>query len=210
MTEAFGGYVCTSAAIDAAIAKRSMLSHPFYQAWEEGTLTKDALRAYSRQYFHHVETFPRAVSAVHSKCPDRDGRRMLADNLAEEEGLGEGGLVLFAADCKLEGLPGADRHDLHAWVGVEHGRIVGRAPARAAASKKGWPKPPRYRPNDRNRQKAARYCSFPTNPNLEIPLRFTATSGSTGQRKTKAMKTSSHVFVPPSAKNYQLQNLQVS
>ncbi|MBK8545429.1 MAG: hypothetical protein IPL62_19000 [Caulobacteraceae bacterium] len=65
MTEA----VRTSTAIDAAIAARSMLSHPFYQAWEEGTLTKDALRAYARQYFHHVEAFPRAVSAVHANCP---------------------------------------------------------------------------------------------------------------------------------------------
>jgi pyrroloquinoline-quinone synthase len=90
MTEAFGGYVCTSAAIDAAIAARSMLSHPFYQAWEEGALTKDALRAYARQYFHHVEAFPRAVSAVHANCPSAQGRRLLAENLAEEEGVAEG------------------------------------------------------------------------------------------------------------------------
>ncbi|MGD9979588.1 MAG: CADD family putative folate metabolism protein [Hyphomonadaceae bacterium] len=90
MTEAFRGYVCTSAAIDAAISARSMLSHPFYQAWEEGTLTKDALRAYARQYFHHVEAFPRAVSAVHANCPSAQGRRLLAENLAEEEGVAEG------------------------------------------------------------------------------------------------------------------------
>lgn len=90
MTEAFRGYVCTSAAIDAAIAERSMLSHPFYQAWEKGELSKDALRAYARQYFHHVEAFPRAVSAVHANCPNPMGRRLLAENLAEEEGLGEG------------------------------------------------------------------------------------------------------------------------
>ncbi|MGD9966576.1 MAG: CADD family putative folate metabolism protein [Hyphomonadaceae bacterium] len=90
MTEAFRGYVCTSAAIDAAIAERSMLSHPFYQAWEEGALTKDALRAYARQYFHHVEAFPRAVSAVHANCPSAQGRRLLAENLAEEEGVAEG------------------------------------------------------------------------------------------------------------------------
>ena len=67
-----------------------MLSHPFYQAWDEGTLTKDALRAYARQYFHHVEAFPRAVSAVHANCPDAKGRRLLAENLAEEEGIAEG------------------------------------------------------------------------------------------------------------------------
>jgi pyrroloquinoline-quinone synthase len=79
-----------SAAIDTKVAQRAMLSHPFYQAWTEGRLPLDTLRAYARQYFHHVEAFPRAVSAVHSACDDRDGRRMLAENLAEEEGIEAG------------------------------------------------------------------------------------------------------------------------
>ena len=79
-----------SAAIDGKVAERAMLKHPFYQAWTEGRLPLDTLRAYSRQYFHHVEAFPRAVSAVHSACEDREGRRMLAGNLAEEEGLEAG------------------------------------------------------------------------------------------------------------------------
>jgi pyrroloquinoline-quinone synthase len=90
MADAFAGYVCTSAAIDAAVEQRSMLTHPFYQAWEEGRLTREALAAYAKQYFHHVEAFPRAVSAVHANCPDAKGRRLLAENLAEEEGIGEG------------------------------------------------------------------------------------------------------------------------
>jgi len=80
----------TSMLIDAKVAERAMLKHPFYQAWTEGRLPLETLRAYSRQYFHHVDAFPRAVSAVHSACPDRDGRRMLAENLAEEEGLEPG------------------------------------------------------------------------------------------------------------------------
>ena len=79
-----------SALIDAKVAERAMLKHPFYQAWTEGRLPLETLRAYARQYFHHVEAFPRAVSAVHSACPDRVGRRMLAENLAEEEGLEAG------------------------------------------------------------------------------------------------------------------------
>jgi pyrroloquinoline-quinone synthase len=79
-----------SSRIDVKVAERAMLSHPFYQAWTEGRLPLDTLRAYARQYFHHVEAFPRAVSAVHSACPDRDGRRMLAENLAEEEGIEAG------------------------------------------------------------------------------------------------------------------------
>ena len=44
--------------IDAAIAERAMLTHPFYQAWEEGVLTREQLRTYAKQYFHHVEAFP--------------------------------------------------------------------------------------------------------------------------------------------------------
>jgi pyrroloquinoline-quinone synthase len=80
----------TSALIDSKVAERAMLRHPFYQAWTDGRLPLETLRAYSRQYFHHVEAFPRAVSAVHSACPDRDGRRMLAENLAEEEGIEAG------------------------------------------------------------------------------------------------------------------------
>jgi len=80
----------TSSLIDSKVAERAMLKHPFYQAWTEGRLPLDTLRAYARQYFHHVEAFPRAVSAVHSACPDRDGRRMLAENLAEEEGIEAG------------------------------------------------------------------------------------------------------------------------
>lgn len=82
--------ISTSSHIDLKVAERAMLSHPFYQAWTEGRLPLGTLRDYARQYFHHVEAFPRAVSAVHSACPDRDGRRMLAENLAEEEGLDAG------------------------------------------------------------------------------------------------------------------------
>jgi pyrroloquinoline-quinone synthase len=79
-----------SAAIDAKVAERAMLRHPFYQAWTEGRLPLETLRDYARQYFHHVEAFPRAVSAVHSACPDASGRRMIAENLAEEEGVEAG------------------------------------------------------------------------------------------------------------------------
>jgi pyrroloquinoline-quinone synthase len=80
----------TSSVIDSKVAQRAMLKHPFYQAWTEGRLPIETLRDYARQYFHHVEAFPRVVSAVHSACDDRDGRRMLAENLAEEEGVETG------------------------------------------------------------------------------------------------------------------------
>jgi pyrroloquinoline-quinone synthase len=76
--------------IDAAVSAKAMLQHPFYQAWSAGDLSKDVLAAYARQYFHHVEAFPRAVSATHAQCEDSEGRFLLAENLAEEEGIGAG------------------------------------------------------------------------------------------------------------------------
>ena len=51
-------------AYDAKGAQRAMLKHPFYQAWTEGQLPIDTLRAYARQYFHNVEAFPRASIGV--------------------------------------------------------------------------------------------------------------------------------------------------
>ena len=108
MADAFGGYVCMSAAIDAAVEARSMLAHPFYRAWERGELSREALRAYAMQYFHHVEAFPRAVSAVHTNCPDAAGRRLACRQLidqAEAHAMrehpcdGDDGLVLHVDVC---------------------------------------------------------------------------------------------------------------
>ena len=73
-------------AIDAQISKRSLLLHPFYQAWTAGELTMEALRDYSRQYYHHVLAFPTYISAIHSHTDDAATRRHLVENLMEEEG----------------------------------------------------------------------------------------------------------------------------
>ena len=71
--------------LDAAIAKHAMLSHPFYQLWNEGKLTPAILAQYAQQYFAQVKAFPTYVSAVHSHCPDLTVRQQLLENLIEEE-----------------------------------------------------------------------------------------------------------------------------
>jgi len=76
--------------VEAIIERRSLLKHPFYQAWQKGELTREDLRDYAKQYYPHVAAFPRYVSAVHSNCADADARAALLDNLIEEE-RGEGG-----------------------------------------------------------------------------------------------------------------------
>jgi len=71
--------------IDNDIADKHLLKHPFYLAWTRGELSKEALRDYARQYYHHVAAFPTYLSAVHAKCDDQATRKQLLSNLIEEE-----------------------------------------------------------------------------------------------------------------------------
>jgi pyrroloquinoline-quinone synthase len=71
--------------IDAMIEERHLLNHPFYQAWKEGTLPSEALQEYARQYYAFESTFPRILSALHSRTERADLRASLLDNLWDEE-----------------------------------------------------------------------------------------------------------------------------
>jgi pyrroloquinoline-quinone synthase len=72
-------------ALEAKIATRQVLNHPFYQAWNAGTLTLEALQDYATQYYRHVAAFPTYLSAVHSHTEDPEARRILLENLMDEE-----------------------------------------------------------------------------------------------------------------------------
>ncbi len=75
------------AALDARIAPYDLLQHPFYQAWSKGELTRDELREYASEYWHHVSAFPTYLSALHARLEDAPLRRTVLENLADEEGL---------------------------------------------------------------------------------------------------------------------------
>ena len=71
--------------IDAIIAEKSILKHPFYQRWQAGEMTLDELKGYTCQYYHHVLAFPKYVSGTHANCDDLADRQELLENLREEE-----------------------------------------------------------------------------------------------------------------------------
>ena len=71
--------------IERQIAGRSVLTHPFYQAWQRGELTQAALADYAGQYYHHVAAFPQYLSALHSHTADTATRRAVLQNLTDEE-----------------------------------------------------------------------------------------------------------------------------
>lgn len=71
--------------IDQRIARQHLLSHPFYQAWSRGELSRAALSDYAAQYYHHVAAFPTYLSAVHAQTTDPLVRRQILSNLIDEE-----------------------------------------------------------------------------------------------------------------------------
>ncbi len=71
--------------LDETIDERSMLSHPFFALLRSGKLSKQSLRAFTLEYNVQVHMFPTFVSATHANCTDLEVRRMLVENLAEEE-----------------------------------------------------------------------------------------------------------------------------
>ena len=63
-----------------------LLKHPFYQIyWNEGKLNREIIKDYAEQYYQHVKAFPRYISATHSICEDIEKRKILLENLQDEE-----------------------------------------------------------------------------------------------------------------------------
>jgi pyrroloquinoline-quinone synthase len=77
-------------ALEGRLANYDLLKHAYYQAWSNGELTRDDLREYASEYWHHVSAFPAYLSTLHSSLPDGALRRVVLENLADEEGLADG------------------------------------------------------------------------------------------------------------------------
>jgi pyrroloquinoline-quinone synthase len=72
------------ARLDAAIAEKNLLKHPFYQDWQAGTLSREELQLYAAQYYRHVEAFPKHLRVLAART-EGPLRNTVMENLAEEE-----------------------------------------------------------------------------------------------------------------------------
>ena len=95
--------------VEQTISERSLLQHPFYQAWSNGSLPLDSLVNYAGQYYHFELAYPTFLSGLHHRCADREIRQLLLDNLWDEEHGEENHLELWLRFC--EGL-GMDRNEV--------------------------------------------------------------------------------------------------
>lgn len=73
--------------LDTRISKYDLLCHPFYKAWSAGRLTRDDLREYAQDYYHHVEAFPSYLAALGMRLEDGELRRAVLANMCEEKGV---------------------------------------------------------------------------------------------------------------------------
>ncbi|MBI1662250.1 MAG: iron-containing redox enzyme family protein [Nitrosopumilus sp.] len=69
--------------IDEMIEERSLLKHPFYQAWSDGKLTKESLAGYSKEYFQLVKEVPSFMAPIIEQAPESVVKE-LVENQQEE------------------------------------------------------------------------------------------------------------------------------
>jgi pyrroloquinoline-quinone synthase len=72
------------ARLDAAIAEKNLLKHPFYQDWQAGKLSREELQLYAAQYYRHVEAFPKHLRVLAART-EGTLQSLIRENLVEEE-----------------------------------------------------------------------------------------------------------------------------
>jgi pyrroloquinoline-quinone synthase len=70
--------------LDELIQSRSILAHPFYQAWQRGELTKAQLATYATVYYPHVAAFPGYLERTLRGATSPAVRAEVAGNLEDE------------------------------------------------------------------------------------------------------------------------------
>ena len=104
--------------LDTRIAKYDLLCHPFYQAWSAGELTREDLREYARDYYHHVEAFPIYLAELGIRLDESELRRAVLANMADEKGIDD--LFGDSIDATFRTVAGLrrrhGRETRHAWT----------------------------------------------------------------------------------------------
>jgi pyrroloquinoline-quinone synthase len=73
--------------LDQRVSKYDLLCHPFYKAWSAGRLTREDLREYAQDYYHHVEAFPSYLAALGMRLEEGELRNAVLANMYDEEGV---------------------------------------------------------------------------------------------------------------------------
>jgi pyrroloquinoline-quinone synthase len=75
--------------LERTIARYDLLCHPFYKAWAAGELSREDLREYARNYYHHVQAFPCYLAEFALRLDDGELRNAVLANMVDEKGRAE-------------------------------------------------------------------------------------------------------------------------
>jgi pyrroloquinoline-quinone synthase len=75
----------TLQALDQLIQSRTILKHPFYQAWQRGELTRQQLATYAQIYYPHVAAFCGYLESAIEQAEEAGVRAELEQNLIDEQ-----------------------------------------------------------------------------------------------------------------------------
>ena len=67
-----------------ALSDIQLLSHPFYQRWEAGQLSRDELASYAEQYRYFETMLPTFLESLSEQLPEGTARDAVLDNLRDE------------------------------------------------------------------------------------------------------------------------------
>ena len=73
-------------ALEAALAPRALLTHPFYQAWSAGELRAEDLARYAEQYRFQVHALPELLRRARALTADAETSSELTRNLDDAPG----------------------------------------------------------------------------------------------------------------------------
>jgi pyrroloquinoline-quinone synthase len=72
--------------LDSTVRQYALWQHPLYQAWMLGALTRDDLREYSMEYYHHVAAFPAYLREFARRLPAGELRHEVYQALCDVQG----------------------------------------------------------------------------------------------------------------------------
>lgn len=103
--------------LDDLIDRHHLLKHPFYKAWSEGTLPKEALQLYAAQYYQHVLAFPENLRQLAGRAGGHLGM-LVQENLDEELDPVAPHPALWRQFAESVGVNQADLNEAHPLPGI--------------------------------------------------------------------------------------------
>jgi pyrroloquinoline quinone (PQQ) biosynthesis protein C len=122
-----------SDAISRAVAGAFLLDHPYYRAWQDGSLRSADIGSYAGQYRHFEQVLPEALATVATSLPAGPPRRLVEENLADERSRPVSHVELFeqfaaSVNATVEPPTAATRQLVHLYRdGAEAGPVEGLA-----------------------------------------------------------------------------------